>query len=87
MRIGNSTEELYRESGREENLCYLGTQCEVQGSGYYEQGNLMWLTEDKLCKTKWQEERNRELFSSQVVGRHCAEYFHVPFHLLPTLQQ
>lgn len=84
MRTGNSTEELERESEREENLCYLGIQCEVQGSGHCGQGNLIWLTEEKICKKRWQEERNRERFSSQVVGRHCAEYFHVPFHLLLT---
>ena len=49
VRIGKSTEEMYREGEREEKLCYLGTQCEVQGNGYCGEENLMGLIEGKVC--------------------------------------
>lgn len=40
---------IWKNTAEEEKLCYFGTQCEVQDSGYCEEGNLMGLREDKVC--------------------------------------
>ena len=39
---------MSREGEREENLCYLGTQCEVKGNGCHGEGKLMGSTEGKV---------------------------------------